>query len=193
MIARVFVPGDSSALAVGAGATAGAIADEARARGAEIEIVRTGSRGLFWLEPMIEVETASGRVAYGPVAASEAGSLFAAGFLAGGAHAKSLGRVDQIPYLEGQQRLVFARCGVTDPLSLEDYRRHGGLQGLQRAISLGASATIEEVLASGLRGRGERDFRPASNGAPSPASRPIKSTSSATPTRATAALSPIAC
>ena len=158
MIAKVFVPGDSSALAVGAEATARAIADEARARGAEIEIVRTGSRGLFWLEPMIEVETASGRVAYGPVASSEAGSLFAAGFLAGGAHAKSLGLVDQISYLEGQQRLVFARCGVTDPLSLEDYRRHGGLQGLQRAISLGAKAVIEEVLASGLRGRGGAGF-----------------------------------
>jgi formate dehydrogenase iron-sulfur subunit len=158
MTARVFVPRDSTALALGAEATSRALADEARARGLEIEIVRTGSRGLFWLEPMIEVEGAEGRLAYGPVAASEVGSLFEADLLAGGAHAKSLGRVDKIPYFTDQQRLVFARCGVIDPLSLEDYRAHGGLQGLQRAISLGAKATIEEVLGSGLRGRGGAGF-----------------------------------
>jgi formate dehydrogenase iron-sulfur subunit len=158
MIAKVFISGDSSALAVGAGATAIAIADEARARGFDIAIVRTGSRGLFWLEPMIEVESPTGRLAYGPVAASEAGSLFDAGFLDGGSHAKALGLVEEIDYLKCQQRLLFARCGVTDPLSLDDYRRHGGLQGLTRAISLGAKETIEEVLVSGLRGRGGAGF-----------------------------------
>jgi len=158
MIAKVYIPGDSSALAVGAGATAIAIAAAARARGVEIEIVRTGSRGLFWLEPMIEVESPTGRLAYGPVGASEVGSLFDAGFLDGGAHATALGLVEEIDYLKGQQRLLFARCGVTDPFSLDDYRRQGGLQGLTRAISLGAKATIEEVLASGLRGRGGAGF-----------------------------------
>ena len=158
MTSKVFVPRDSTALALGADATARAIADEARGRGLEIELVRTGSRGLYWLEPMIEVETTEGRLAYGPVAASEVGSLFEAGFLAVRSHAKSLGRVDQIPYLKEQHRLVFARCGVTDPLSLADYRIHGGLQGLARAISIGAKATIEEVLASGLRGRGGAGF-----------------------------------
>ena len=165
MTARVFVPGDSSALSVGADAVADAILDNARRRGLDTAIVRTGSRGLFWLEPLIEVETAAGRVGYGPVAADEVAQLFEAGFLTGGPHPKALGRVDDIPYLARQQRLIFARCGLTDPLSLDDYRHHGGLRGLERALNLGPKATIEEILASGLRGRGGAGFPTASNGA----------------------------
>ncbi len=158
MSVRVFISADSSALSVGADLVANAIHDEARRRGLDIELVRTGSRGLFWLEPLVEVETAAGRVGYGPVAAGETAQLFEAGFLSGGAHPKALGLVDDIPYLAKQQRLIFARCGLTDPLSLEDYRHHGGLRGLERALALGSKATIEEVLASGLRGRGGAGF-----------------------------------
>ena len=158
MTARVFVPADSSALSVGADAVAGTIVDEARRRRLEIAIVRTGSRGLFWLEPLIEVETAAGRVGYGPVAPDEVARLFEAGFLTGGSDPKALGRVEDIPYLARQQRLIFARCGLTDPLSIEDYRRYGGLRGLARAVGLGPKATIEEILASGLRGRGGAGF-----------------------------------
>jgi formate dehydrogenase iron-sulfur subunit len=156
--ARVFVPADSSALSVGADAVAGAIFAEARRRDIDVTIVRTGSRGLFWLEPLIEVETPAGRVGYGPVAPGETAQLFEAGFLTGGAHSKSLGRVEDIPYLARQQRLIFARCGLTDPLSLDDYRSHGGLRGLERALRLGPKATIDEILASGLRGRGGAGF-----------------------------------
>jgi formate dehydrogenase iron-sulfur subunit len=158
MNARVFVPADSSALSVGAGAVAGAIFAEGRRRGLDVTIVRTGSRGLFWLEPLIEVETAAGRVGYGPVAAGEVRQLFETGFLTGGAHPKALGCVADIPYLARQQRLIFARCGLTDPLSIDDYRSHGGLRGLGRALALGPKATIEEILASGLRGRGGAAF-----------------------------------
>jgi formate dehydrogenase iron-sulfur subunit len=155
---RVFVPRDSSALSVGANVVADAILDEARRRSLEIAIVRTGSRGLFWLEPLVEVETAAGRVGYGPVAPSEAALLFEAGFLTGGAHPNALGRVEDIPYLKRQQRLIFARCGLIDPLSLDDYHRHDGLRGLERALSLGPKATVDEILASGLRGRGGAGF-----------------------------------
>jgi formate dehydrogenase iron-sulfur subunit len=159
MSARIFVPSDSAALSVGADAVTAALAREARARGFEqLSIVRTGSRGLFWLEPVVEVETPEGRLGYGPLTAEDAASLFDAGFLAGGGHPKALGRVEEIPFLARQQRLVFARCGVTDPLSLDDYRRHGGLTGLNRALAMGPEATIEEVLASGLRGRGGAGF-----------------------------------
>ena len=158
MSARVFVPADSSALSVGADAVAGAILDEARRRGVDATIVRTGSRGLFWLEPLIEVETAAGRIGYGPVAPDEVARLFEAGFLTGGLHPKALGSVEDIPYLARQQRLIFARCGLTDPLSIDDYRRHGGLRGLEYALRLGPKATIEEILASGLRGRGGAGF-----------------------------------
>ena len=95
----------------------------------DVELVRTGSRGLFWLEPMIEVETPQGRIAYGPVAAGDVPGLLAAGLLTGGAHPLRLGRPEEIPFLKRQTRLTFARCGIVDPLSLDDYRAHGGWQG----------------------------------------------------------------
>src|SRR6202453_4092607 len=137
MTVRILVPADSSALSVGADLVADAIRDEARRRGLDIELVRTGSRGLFWLEPLVEVETAAGRVGYGPIAPGETAQLFDAGFLSGGTHPKALGPVDGIPYLAKQQRLIFARCGLTDPLSLGDYRPEGGLRGLERPLDLG--------------------------------------------------------
>lgn len=154
MTMRFFVPRDAAARAVGADKVAAALQDEASRRGIEIQIVRTGSRGLFWLEPMVEVETPDGRIAFGPVKPGDA-----PGLLAGGAsHPLYLGRPDDIPFLKRQTRLTFARCGIVDPLSLADWRAHGGGRGLERARRLGASATLEEVTKSGLRGRGGAGF-----------------------------------
>ena len=158
MSATVYVPMDSAALSVDAEAVAAAIAQEARRRGLDVRIARNGSRGLFWLEPLVEVESAQGRLAYGPIEPADVASLFEAGFLEGGAHAKALGPTEEIPYLKDQQRLLFARCGIVEPLSIDDYRRHGGLKGLARAIEIGPPAIIEEMLASGLRGRGGAGF-----------------------------------
>ncbi len=155
---RIFVPGDAAAVAVGAGDVAQAIADAARQRGAAVEIVRNGSRGMFWLEPMVEAETPAGRIAYGPVGRADVSGLFEAGFLEGGAHPLRIGRPEEHPFLKRQTRLAFARCGITDPLSLDDYRAHGGLRGLERAIAMGQAAIVEEVIASGLRGRGGAGF-----------------------------------
>jgi formate dehydrogenase iron-sulfur subunit len=155
---RVYIPGDSAALSVGAEQVANAIQDRARVDGLDIALTRNGSRGLFWLEPLVEVETAQSRVAYGPIEAGEVASLFEAEFLSGGAHPKSLGRIEDIPYLKNQQRLLFARCGIVDPLSIEDYRRHGGLRGIECALEMGSKSIVEEVIASGLRGRGGAGF-----------------------------------
>ncbi|WP_034412323.1 formate dehydrogenase beta subunit [Derxia gummosa] len=154
----VYVPRDSAALAVGADAVAKAIADEAHKRGLEVRIVRNGSRGLFWLETLVEVLTAEGRVAYGPVDALDVPSLFDAGFLKGGAHALGHGLTEQIPYLAKQERLTFARMGITDPLSIADYEAHGGMAGLRRAITLTPEEIVKEVTDSGLRGRGGAAF-----------------------------------
>ncbi len=149
---RVFVPRDAAALALGAEAVA------TRLAAAGAQVVRTGSRGMFWLEPMVEVETPAGRIAYGPVRAADLDGLLAAGMLTGGAHALRQGRPEDIPFLAGQTRFTFARCGVVDPTSLDDYRAAGGLKGLQRALEIGPAATIAEVTASGLRGRGGAGF-----------------------------------
>ncbi|MBU6260867.1 MAG: NADH-quinone oxidoreductase subunit NuoF, partial [Burkholderiales bacterium] len=126
--------------------------------GRAVEIVRNGSRGLFWLEPLVEVETARGRIAYGPVQADDVPGLLAAGLLEGGPHALCQGPVDEIPYLARQERLTFARMGVTDPLSLADYAAHEGWAGLARALTLDPAAIVEQVLESGLRGRGGAAF-----------------------------------
>jgi len=155
---RIFIPKDIAALAVGADKVARKIAAEAQARGLEVEIIRTGSRGMFFLEPLIEVETEQGRIGYGPVEASDIAPLFDAGLLVGGAHPLRIGRPEEHPFMARQTRLTFARCGVTDPLSLEDYAAHGGWRGLARAIEIGPAATIAEVTKSGLRGRGGAGF-----------------------------------
>jgi formate dehydrogenase iron-sulfur subunit len=155
---RVFVPIDAAALSVGAGRVAEVIEREAKARGADVTLVRNGTRGMLWLEPLVEVETATGRVAYGPVAPEDVASLFDAGFLEGKAHALSLGPTEEIPFFKAQERLTFARCGLTDPLSLDDYAAHDGWAGLKRALTIEPAAIIEVVVASGLRGRGGAGF-----------------------------------
>ncbi len=155
---RIFVPGDAGALAVGADRVAAAFAREMAARGLAARVVRTGSRGMFWLEPLVEVETPAGRIGYGPVTAAAVPGLLDAGLMAGAAHPLRLGRPEDHPFLAAQTRLTFARCGIVNPLSLAEYRGHGGYLGLARALALGPAAVIETVTRSGLRGRGGAGF-----------------------------------
>lgn len=155
---RVCVPRDAAALAMGADAVAQALLRECAARGLTIDLVRNGSRGLLWLETLVEVETASGRVAYGPVTAADVPALLDAGLLQGQPHALCHGLTEQIPYLAQQERLTFARVGVIDPLSLADYAAHGGWQGLKAAAAMAPEAVVQQVLDSGLRGRGGAAF-----------------------------------
>jgi formate dehydrogenase iron-sulfur subunit len=157
MTVRLFIPRDAGALAVGADEVTAAIEQAARSRDLALEIVRTGSRGLYWLEPMVEAESPAGRIAYGPVTSGDAAGLLDA-VVTGGPHPLHLGLADDIPWLKRQTRLTFARCGIVDPHSLDDYRAHSGYQGLERALALGADATVEEVVQSGLRGRGGAGF-----------------------------------
>lgn len=158
MPVTLYIPRDSAALAVGAEAVVQAVQQEAERRGLPVHIVRNGSRGLLWLETMVEVQTPQGRVAYGPVQAQDVPDLFDAQWLQGGIHALCQGLTEEIPYLKNQQRLTFARVGITDPLSLADYEAHGGLAGLRRALAMEPMAIVEEVTESGLRGRGGAAF-----------------------------------
>ncbi|TWT03095.1 NADH-quinone oxidoreductase subunit NuoF [Reyranella sp. CPCC 100927] len=155
---RLFVPRDAGALAVGAEAVVAALQAGMAQRGLAADIVRTGSRGLYWLEPMVEVATAAGRIAYGPVTPAEVGALLDAGLLSAGPHALRLGPPEEIPFLKRQTRLTFARCGVIDPLSVDDYRAHGGWRGLERAVAITPADIVETVVQSGLRGRGGAGF-----------------------------------
>lgn len=157
MSMRVFIPRDAGAVAVGADEIAVAFQAIATKRGVALEIVRTGSRGMYWLEPMIEVATANGRVAFGPATVDDVASLFDA--MTGDApHQLRLGIADELPWLKRQTRLTFKNCGVIDPRSIDDYKSHDGYKGLARALTLGTDGILDDVTKSGLRGRGGAGF-----------------------------------
>ncbi|WP_417267269.1 formate dehydrogenase beta subunit [Celeribacter baekdonensis] len=148
---KIYVPMDSAAKALGADEVADALIVEAQNRGLEVEIIRNGTRGMIWLEPLVEIEKDGVRLAYGPIAPEDAAALL-------DGHIGTLGPVEDIPFFARQTRLTFARCGITDPLSLADYEAHGGFEGLKRAIAMSQDAIIDEVKLSGLRGRGGAGF-----------------------------------
>jgi formate dehydrogenase iron-sulfur subunit len=158
MAYTVYIPRDSSALSMGAEKVALAIAREAQKRSIQVNIVRNGSRGLYWLETMVEVATPQGRMAYGPVKEKDIVGLYDADFLNGKSHTLSLGLTEDIPYLKNQQRLTFARVGITDPTSLDDYLAHDGYRGLKNALQLTPADIVKTVTDSGLRGRGGAAF-----------------------------------
>lgn len=155
---KVYVPRDTTARSLGADDVARAMASEAVRRGESIALIRNGSRGIYWLEPMIEVEVGGDRHAYGPVQGEDVPGLFDAGFLGGGEHPAALGPTEAIPYLAEQSRLTFERVGIIDPLSLADYRAHGGYEGLARAAELTPEEIVDMITESGLRGRGGAAF-----------------------------------
>ncbi len=148
---KVYVPLDAAARALGADEVVVALQAEAARRGIALNVTRIGSRGMVWLEPLVELETAEGRVGFGPMTAGEVAQVFDGGPLA-------LGPVEDLPWMKAQTRLTFARCGVIDPLSVEDYRAHGGFAGLSRALTMTVEERLAEVTASGLRGRGGAGF-----------------------------------
>ncbi|MBC8024757.1 MAG: formate dehydrogenase, partial [Steroidobacteraceae bacterium] len=154
----VTVPQDAGALSLGADSVARAVESGARARGREVRVVRTGSRGAYWLEPLVEVTTAAGRIAYGPVTAADVPQLLDAGFLDGGVHPLRLGDLATHPWFAGQQRLTSARLGLVDPASLDDYVAHGGYAGLTAALDMSPQEIVRTVTDSGLRGRGGAAF-----------------------------------
>ena len=157
MMPDIYVPCDAAALSVGADDVAEAIVKEATRRGTSVRVIRNGSRGMFWLEPLVEVATEKGRVAYGPVTVADVEPMFDA-WLAGTSHPLLLGPTDEILFLKSQERLTFARCGIIDPLDLTAYQAHGGLAGLKRAATMQPAEIVAEVMDSGLRGRGGAGF-----------------------------------
>jgi len=155
---RIYVPRETAAVSVGADEVALEIARQAKQRGEAVRLIRNGSWGATWLEPLLEVVVDDKRIAYGNVAADDVPELFDAGFLSGGEHSRRLGPIDEIPYLIEQDRWTFWRCGLVEPLSLDDFRAHQGFKAFEKAVAGGAEAVIEAVKTSGLRGRGGAGF-----------------------------------
>lgn len=158
MTFTIYIPADSAAVSVGADDVALRIAEQASKKKIDLEIIRNGTRGALWLEPLVEVLTPAGRIAYGPVNTADIDSLFESDFLNGGEHFLSLGKTDEITWLATQDRVTFARVGIIDPLSLSDYQLHGGLNGLRKALAKSGAEIVRQVTDSGLRGRGGAGF-----------------------------------
>jgi formate dehydrogenase iron-sulfur subunit len=154
----VFVPNETAAVSLGANEIAESVAAAAEKNNAKINIVRNGSWGMSWLEPLVEVVVGNDRIAYGPVNVDDVDSLFAAGFLQGGGHELKLGPTADIAYLKNQDRWTFRRCGLIDPLSITEFQAHGGFAGLKKALESGTEHVLEQVKTSGLRGRGGAGF-----------------------------------
>src|ERR1700684_1245956 len=154
---RIYVPGDAAAVAGGADEIVSAIASSATKRKVPVEIVRNGSRGMHWLEPLLEVLTSNGRIAYGPVEGEDGETVLDAMTADGGDHKLRVGVAEEHPFLKKQTRLTFARCGIVDPRSLEDYKAHDGYKGLAKALA-NPAGIVEEITQSGLRGRGGAGF-----------------------------------
>jgi len=157
-VTRIYVPRETAAVSVGADDVALQIAREAKRTGVRVQLIRNGSWGASWLEPLVEVEVDGVRIAYGNVTAADVPELFAADFVQGGAHERRLGPINEIPYLINQDRWTFWRCGLVEPLSLEDFRKHQGFNALEKALADGPAAVLDAVTASGLRGRGGAGF-----------------------------------
>ncbi|CAM5773617.1 formate dehydrogenase subunit beta [Labrys miyagiensis] len=157
MTLRLYIPRDAAAIACGSDEVAAAFRVAAIAGKVDIEIIRNGSRGMAWLEPLVELVTPDGRIGYGPVEPEDAGDLLAA-FAGDGMHKLRVGKPEELPFLKRQTRLTFSRVGIVDPRDIDDYKAHGGLKGLEKAIAIGPAAILEEVTKSGLRGRGGAGF-----------------------------------
>lgn len=142
MSVTVRLSDDALALACGADAVAAAFV----AAGAHVE--RVSSWGMHWLEPLADIDGQG----FGPLTPADVAAVL------DGSSPLAIGRIADHPFLARQQRLTFARAGKTRPLSLDDYAATGGWLGLARARDLGPEATIAEVTASGLRGRGGAGF-----------------------------------
>ncbi|PTV95748.1 formate dehydrogenase beta subunit [Rhodobacter aestuarii] len=151
---KIWVPCDAAAKACGAERVVAEITAQAAARGVSVDIRRNGTRGMVWLEPLVEVETEAGRVGFGPMTPADVPALFED--LA--AHPKALGLVEEIPFFKRQTRLTFARCGRNEPLCLDQYETTGGWDGLRKALAMTPAEVVEEIISSGLRGRGGAGF-----------------------------------
>ena len=155
---KIYVPRETAAVSVGADEVALAIAQAAKKGAADIELIRNGSWGATWLEPLVEVEVDGTRIAYGNVTVDDVVEMFDADLLGGGEHARRLGPINEIPYLINQDRWTFWRCGLVNPLSIEDFELHQGFKALQKAFADGPEAVLDAVSDSGLRGRGGAGF-----------------------------------
>jgi len=158
MSVTVYVPRETTACAMGANELAIEIEREGAFHGVEVNLCHNGSRGAAWLEPLVEVETENGRIAYGPVELTDLPSLFKVDFLHGGDHPLKLGNIEQLPWFKNQQRHLFSRVGLHAATDIKAYEQQGGWQGLRKALRLSSQQLVDEVKTSGLRGRGGAGF-----------------------------------
>ncbi len=160
---NIFVPQDTTSLALGSDEIASLLIESMSSRGLDVKLIRNGSRGMFWLEPLLEIESEGDRFGFGPVTVSDVSSIIdvledSHSDLKNIAHPLFLGRIENIEYLAKQQRLTFKRSGLGEPTCIKNYQSLSGFEGLTKALSMDSQLIVDEIKNSGLRGRGGAAF-----------------------------------
>jgi len=146
-----------------------ALINELKTRGLSdrIDVMPTGCQGYCQRGPLVVVEPAG--IFYHGVkpedaprivlATIENGELVEDLLLEDPVTGERIPHRDDIRFYTGQERIVFALTGKTDPTSIGDYIAHDGYQALTKALlDMDPDGIVDEVLRSGLRGRGGAGF-----------------------------------
>ncbi len=73
--------------------------------------------------------------------------------------AKKLVAEANIPFYQKQYRIVLRNCGIIDPEKIEDYIARDGYKAIEKVLfEMTPEQVVEEILKSGLRGRGGAGF-----------------------------------
>jgi NADH:ubiquinone oxidoreductase subunit F (NADH-binding)/(2Fe-2S) ferredoxin len=168
---RILIGAATCGRAAGASEVADAFRAEIERRGLndKVLLAETGCLGLCYVEPLVEVKPANGSaVLYQEVTAKQVPQMLdhlmggqpARGAVAvmSGDDVSGLPRFTDLPMIRHQERIVLRNCGVIDPTQIDHAIALGAYSGLARALELGSQGVIDEVSASGLRGRGGAGF-----------------------------------
>jgi len=158
-------------LAAGAGELVDAVESELKERGIQAHLIPVGCIGTCYLEPLMDIEKPGRpRICYGQMTPEKAAEVIqsylvqddprpdlALGTLGDG-EIPGIPRFFGLPMLKPQVRIVTRNLGLINPEDIEHYLAAGGYGGLQRALSFSPEQVIEEIINSGLRGRGGAGF-----------------------------------
>ncbi len=143
------------------------LANLAQANPGVCQVKQTGCIGMCYCEPLVEVRSNGSRILYGHVDEKRAEEIFQRHVA--GDHVleeyvvyrmeADRGEGREADFMAPQKRIVLRNCGAIDPESIEEYEAAGGYQALRKALGqMAPGEIIEEVKASGLRGRGGAGF-----------------------------------
>ncbi|MEW5922040.1 MAG: NADH-quinone oxidoreductase subunit NuoF [Bacillota bacterium] len=125
-----------------------------------VELKKTGCIGMCYTEPIVDVIAPDGTLfSYGTVDEEKARRIVAEHIRNGKPPQDLLINEEREAVVGGQVRISLRNCGIINPESLDEYRATGGYKAIEKALKeMTPEQVIDEVLRSGLRGRGGAGF-----------------------------------